>query len=412
MGNRRGQRGARSPGSDDDAALVTAAQGGDREAFALLITRHHRLLVALCRRALGDPILTEDAVQEATLQALLGLDHLRQPERFGAWLGGIGLNVCYRLLRERTRGVWSWEALCGGRTGPELADSGPDPADLVELAEIRRRVHAAVAGLPPGQRAAVALVYLQGLTQAEAAAVLGIEAGAVKARLHKGRAQLRRRLSDSEGAVETTLSRRRRDKAVEWVTEQERDVIDERGTEQFVEMRVGDVRRGRPQEGHPVHCAVILEEADGDRRLPIWVGEFEATVIALRLEGVATPRPLTHAFAASLLQAVSGRVHEVQVARLAGEVYYASTTVESGAGTTTVDARPSDAIALALLTGAPIRVAAGVLAAAAARPEVRRAQQEDVYAEGTEGTHDIVTKLQAEWRSHTAHRGQTEGGER
>ncbi len=412
MGNHRVQRGARTSGSDDDAALVAAAQGGDREAFALLITRHHRLLVALCRRALGDPILAEDAVQEATLQALLGLDRLRQPERFGPWLGGIGLNVCYRLLRERSRDVWSWDALCGGRAGPEPADAGADPAELLELAEIRQRVQATVASLPSGQRAAVTLVYLQGLTQGEAAAVLGVEAGAVKARLHKGRAALRQRLSDGQDAVERTLSRRRRDKAAARATEQERDVIDEPGTEQFVEMRVVDVRRGRPQEGHPAHCAVILEETEGDRRLPIWVGEFEGTAIALRLEGVATPRPLTHAFAASLLQAVGGRVHEVQVARLAGEVYYASATVESGTGTTTVDARPSDAIALALLTGAPIRVAAGVLAAAAVPPEVRRVQQENLYAEGTEGTNDIVTKLREAWSSSTAHRSQTEGDER
>ncbi len=400
---------------DDDVALVAAARDGDREAFAALLVRHHQLLTALCRRALGDHVMAEDAAQEAALQAMLGLDRLRRPERFGAWLAGIGLNVCHQVLRERSRGAWSLDAVCGGRAGPEPTDAEADPAKILELAEMRRHVHAAVAGLPQGQRAAVALVYLQGLTQAEAAAVLGIEVGAVKARLHKGRAALRRRLSDREDALETTFGHRTVARTAGQVAKQEGNVTDEINIdiEQPVEMRVADVRRGRLQEGHSAHHAVILEEVGGQRRLSIWVGEFEGTAIALRLEGVEPPRPLTHAFAASLLQAVGGRVHEVQVARLAGEVYYATAMVEGSAGTTTVDARPSDAIALALVAGAPIRVAAGVLAAAAVPSEIERERRETLYAEGTEGTTGIVSTLKGEWgRSATVPRPEAEGQRR
>src|SRR5688500_9535446 len=179
---------------EQDAALVGAARGGDRAAFAALLARHQPLLLAMCRRALGDDDRAEDAVQEAVLQALLSLDRLRQPERFGSWLVGIGLNVCRRWHRGQGRDAWSWEAMLGGRRLPEPVDPTPGPAALIEAAELRVWVQRAVAGLPPGQRAAVVLHYLAGLTQAETAAHLGVEVGTVKTRLHKARLNLRRTL--------------------------------------------------------------------------------------------------------------------------------------------------------------------------------------------------------------------------
>ena len=103
----------------DDAELVRRAREGDKEAFAALLARHRGMLVALCRRALGDDGLAEDAAQEAALEAMLGLDRLRRPERFGAWLAGIGLNVCRRWRREQAREGWSLAALTGGRSVPD-----------------------------------------------------------------------------------------------------------------------------------------------------------------------------------------------------------------------------------------------------------------------------------------------------
>jgi RNA polymerase sigma-70 factor (ECF subfamily) len=199
---------------NEDAALVRAARSGDRGAFAALLARHRPLVVALCGRALGDSDLAEDAAQEAALQAMLDLDRLRQPERFGPWLAGIGLNVCRRWRRSRARDIWSLDAVLGGRFAPEpeLTDVSPGPAELAETAEERALVRRAVAGLPPGQRAAVVLHYLAGLPLAESAALLGVAPNAVKARLHKARANLRRVLAAplecEEAEMDDRISRR------------------------------------------------------------------------------------------------------------------------------------------------------------------------------------------------------------
>ena len=327
--------------SEDDAALVAAARDGDLGALAALLERHRPLLLGVCRRVVGP--VAEDAAQEAALRAMLNLDRLREGAAFGPWLAGIGLNVCRQMARRRARWAWSWEAVAGGRHGPEPRYQGLGPAERAEAADLEARVREAVAGLPPGQWAAIALVYLSGLTQAEAAAELGIPVGAVKARLHKGRESLRRVLA-------TTATR--------W---KEADVGTkvEAGT---VEVQVIDVRRGPAEDGHAVHTAVLLEEADGGQVLPIWVGDFEGTAIALQMEGVEPPRPMVYAFAAGLLGSAGGRLREVRIDRLVDEVYYAVAVVEGPGGTREVDARPSDAVNLALLTEAPIRVAREVLA--------------------------------------------------
>ncbi|MBA3414125.1 MAG: bifunctional nuclease family protein [Chloroflexia bacterium] len=328
--------------ANDDAVLVEAARAGDKAAFAELVRCHGGLLAALCRRALGDADLAEDAAQEAILRALLGLDRLRRPERFGPWLAGIGLNVCRQWLRRRPHEAWTWDAVQGGRHLREGDDLAADPAELVEEAEARARVRAAVTALPPGQRAAVALVYLAGLTQREAAAELGIAEGAVKTRLFKARATLRRRLTEpteADGGAGGGI------------------VHDMRQGSEMVEVRVSDVVGPRSETPHR-HYAVLLREVGGDRVLPIWVGEFEATSIALHLAGAEHPRPLTYAFAASLLQAGGARLREVRIERLEGDAFYATANVDGPAGTAAVDARPSDAINLALIAAAPIRAAA------------------------------------------------------
>jgi len=351
MGERRVTGGrATGPGTEggeqEDAALVRLAREGDRAAFATLLSRHWELLLALCRRTLGDPELAHDAAQEAALQALLGLDRLRQAASFGPWLGGIGLNVCRSWLRYRPRDTWSWEALQGGRLALELPDDRPDPGALAEAADLAAHVSRAVAGLPNGQRTAVLLFYLSGLTYAETAAQLGIEISAVKTRLHKARAALRRQLlslwEEEEAMVVSGTPSSAEDQAVE--------------------MRVVDVRQLAVEDERSTRHAVVLEEVGGTRPLLFWVGPFEGHSMAMLLEKTDTNRPLTYAFLASVLEAAGGRLKEVRITRLAEETFYAVAVIESAAGTRQVDARPSDAVSLALLAGAPILVEEAVLA--------------------------------------------------
>ncbi|MDQ6671993.1 MAG: bifunctional nuclease family protein [Chloroflexota bacterium] len=104
----------------------------------------------------------------------------------------------------------------------------------------------------------------------------------------------------------------------------------------------------------------MLKETGGDRFLPIWVGAFEGDAAAILLVGAGTPRPLTFPFTARLVEAVGGAVQKIRIARLVDETFFAQVIVKGAHGTETVDARPSDAVALALVThSAPSRPASG-----------------------------------------------------
>lgn len=359
--------------SPRDTDLVRAAQGGDRAAFGALVIRHRPLVLAVCRCALKDPGLAEDVAQDAILHAMLHLDRLRQPERFGSWLAGIGLNLCHRLRRQRAHEVWSWDALVGGQVLPEPVDAAPSVEEQVEAAELRRRVGAAVTELPSGQRAAVILHYLAGLTQAETAALLGIAPGAVKTRLHKARATLRRSLA--QGHV------------WEWRHEKGRAMV---------AMQVQDVGRRRVAGDDTPRHFVVLEEVGGSRRLPIWIGAHEATALALHLEGVPFPRPMTYQLMANLIGAVGARLREVRIDRLAGDIFYAAAVLDGPAGTTELDARPSDALNLALVLSAPVQVAEEIITSLGSSRDGESASQND---EEIEWRAAIAASVEQVWPS-------------
>ena len=101
---------------------------------------------------------------------------------------------------------------------------------------------------------------------------------------------------------------------------------------------------------------VILRDKDGERVLPIWVGIFEANAIALQIENIATPRPMTHDLLRNVIRDLSGSVEKIVVSDLKETTFYALIYLRVGHELVAVDARPSDAIALALRTQAPIFV--------------------------------------------------------
>jgi bifunctional DNase/RNase len=109
---------------------------------------------------------------------------------------------------------------------------------------------------------------------------------------------------------------------------------------------------------------IWLRELEGDRILPIWVGIFEANAIALRLEKVETPRPMTHDLLKSVIDHLDGRLERIVVCELKENTFYATLEFHSPKGLLSVDSRPSDAIALALRTGARIFVEEAVIQSA------------------------------------------------
>jgi bifunctional DNase/RNase len=101
---------------------------------------------------------------------------------------------------------------------------------------------------------------------------------------------------------------------------------------------------------------IILRDEEGQRVLPIWVGIFEANAIALQIENIATPRPMTHDLLRNVIQDLNGSVQKVVVCDLKENTFYALIYLRVNGEAVAVDARPSDAIALALRARAPIFV--------------------------------------------------------
>lgn len=126
---------------------------------------------------------------------------------------------------------------------------------------------------------------------------------------------------------------------------------------------------------------VILRDANDTRVLPIWVGVFEANAIALQVENVHTPRPMTHDLLRNVIHDLQARVDRVVVSDVRDNTFFALIHLETPAGKVAIDARPSDAIALALRTRAPIWVeehvidSAKTVDASTARVDSERLQQ-------------------------------------
>lgn len=124
---------------------------------------------------------------------------------------------------------------------------------------------------------------------------------------------------------------------------------------------------------------IILKDLDGNRALPIWVGFFEANAIALEIEKIATPRPMTHDLMKNLISDMKAEIKHILVSELKDNTFYAVINMMSGGTTLKIDSRPSDAIALALRVKAPIYVNEAVIEAAKSLdlPDTSKANTED-----------------------------------
>ena len=114
---------------------------------------------------------------------------------------------------------------------------------------------------------------------------------------------------------------------------------------------------------------VLLKEADGDRVLPIWIGPAEAQAIARELAGERFPRPLTHDLLATIVEGLHARVTRVVISDLQDNTFFASLILEKDGEVISIDARPSDSIAVALRCHAPLFVAEKLLTEGAPQEE-------------------------------------------
>ncbi len=125
------------------------------------------------------------------------------------------------------------------------------------------------------------------------------------------------------------------------------------------------------------HRVVVLKEVDTDRYLPIWIGPFEADAITIQLQGVQVARPLTHDLLKSIIDQMGAKISHVMVSELKNDTFYARIVMDIDGKSMEIDARPSDAIALAVRVSAPLFVAEAVMEAASIVPEQSLEELED-----------------------------------
>ena len=170
-----------------DSDLVRAVLAGRREAFAELVRRHERALLAQAGTILGDLTRAQDASQEALTIAFRRLNSLRKPEAFGAWATRIARNVALRMARRDGR-------IRRLTDRAELADGSSDG----HLDELTRNVLRAVEQLPGKQRQVIRLKYFAGHSAKEIAQMTGQAVGTVHSQLSRAVSRLRERLKESQ----------------------------------------------------------------------------------------------------------------------------------------------------------------------------------------------------------------------
>jgi bifunctional DNase/RNase len=145
------------------------------------------------------------------------------------------------------------------------------------------------------------------------------------------------------------------------------------GTDDLIEVTVDSIRVHLPTAQH----VVILKEKVNDRYLPIWIGQFEANAIAMRIQGMAPERPITHDLMSTTFGELGISVSRIVVTALSEEVFFARLHLRQDGREVDIDSRPSDAIALAVRFECPIFVAADVLDRAGVIPEKEEEETAD-----------------------------------
>src|SRR5256885_2896147 len=315
-----------------DTELVAQVRGGDKEAFGQLIARYQQMVEHIAKKMIANEWIAHELAQEAILQAYLSLNHLRDASRFKSWLYGITLNICRSYLHDQKMDVLSLETIMGGVRSDIITnfDDAVDPQTIAEAHDLHRLVLDAIDELSSRDKEATLLFYYEQLTLQEIAALSGVSVGAIKGRLHRARKQLQERLS------------------IVYVPERRKE-------QRKMNTRQVTIDAVREHPGTR-QCFLVLKD-DHDARLVIWIGKAEALTIAAGLTEISPPRPMTAHLMASLFDVTGIQLKEVRIEAHKDDIFYAVITVADGKGEHDLDARPSDALALAVLMKRPIFVA-------------------------------------------------------
>lgn len=162
--------------------------------------------------------------------------------------------------------------------------------------------------------------------------------------------------------------------------------------ENFIVMTVGGLTLD-PVTKTPI---VILKDSENKLNLPIWIGLLEATAMATELEGIKMARPMTHDLLNTLIGELGGSVECIEVTELRDNTYYALIYVKIEARRLTIDARPSDAISLALRTKSPIYVAKKVLEASSILQQMEESAEPNLSNVSRDKWADILDKMSPE----------------
>jgi RNA polymerase sigma factor (sigma-70 family) len=322
-----------------DIELVKLSQSGDKEAFGLLAQRYHMLVRSIARRFISDEESSRDLAQEALLQAYLSIHKLREPALFKGWICGITANVCRSFLRDQKVVFFSYEAMAGGLSfdAIPLLTMETTPEKMAEESELHRTIIDAISCLSPIDREVTLLFYYDELSLREVASLLGISVGAAKVRLYRARRQLGFSLKSQDPEI-IEIDKRRNVMIPVTIA----DVVKKELTDS----------QGRVFINH----VIVLHDEAGQRALLVWVGLFEGESIVMGLGKLHTPRPLTFEFLANILKAVEVQVEQVRVESLKDNTFYGVLRIKCNERVIELDARPSDALALAVRTGSPIFV--------------------------------------------------------
>ncbi|MDY7079405.1 MAG: bifunctional nuclease family protein [Chloroflexota bacterium] len=154
----------------------------------------------------------------------------------------------------------------------------------------------------------------------------------------------------------------------------------------MIEVKIDSIRASLMSD----HRVIILKDIHSERLLPIWIGRYEAEAIAIRLQDIPVPRPLTHDLLNNAIVEMGGDISHIIVNDLRNDTFYAHIVVDMDGRQVKIDSRPSDAIALAVRASATIFVEEGVMAQASIVPEADVTETDE---EGLSAFRDFIDTL-------------------